>query len=313
MVPYEGSEVQMSKKKPIRSMLYVPGNKEKWLRTAPKHGSDAVILDLEDSVPTSEKNEARKLIQNALATLGACGHTVFVRTNSLETGLIEEDLKAVVHKGLYGILLPKAYRASDIFEVDKLLRKFEQQSKLQVGTILISPLIETAKAIHNTYKIGMASSRISYMSIGHAMSGDISRELGFTWTREGKETLYIRSKVLLDARAAGDRYPCAGPWSAIHDLDGFRSYCWEMKQLGYTGATVLHPSHVLIANDVFTPTADEVGYYKGLVRTIEEAEKSGFGAVLYEGQMIDLAMKKTALEILDLARQFGVLETEFFA
>lgn len=298
----------MAYAKPLRSMLWVPGNRERWMQNAPQYGADALILDLEDSVPLHEKPQARQLVRKALDTLGAAGQTLFVRVNDLESGLIQDDLEAIVSSGLYGILLPKVGGAENIVEADNLLKVFEGRAGLEVGTIFISPGIETAQAIREAYEIGRASPRVAYMGVGHIKSGDVARALGYVWSREGKETLFVRSKVLLDARAAGDPYPCAGPWSDIKDLEGLRAYCLEMRQLGYSGFTALHPSHVPIANEIFTPSRDEIAYWQGVVLAMEEAEKAGRAAVLYEGQMVDIAMVKTARDMLEMTRQLGILE-----
>lgn len=298
----------MAQAKPLRSILWVPGNKEQWIQNAPQYGADALILDLEDSVPPHEKPRARQLVRKALKTLGTAGGTIFVRVNDLESGLIEPDLEAVVSSGLYGIRLPKVRGAEDIVAVDGLLRVFEQRAGLAVGTVLTMPGLETARAIREAYEIVTASPRVCHTGVGHMKSGDAARALGYVWSKEGKETLYIRSKVLLDARAAGDPYPCAGPWSDIGDLEGLRAYCLEMRQLGYTGFTALHPSHVPIANEIFTPSRGEIAYWQGIILAMEEAEKANRAAVLYQGQMIDIAMAKTAKAMLEMARQLGIGE-----
>jgi len=297
----------MMRAKPLRSMLWVPGNKERWIQNAPQYGADALIIDLEDSVPPHEKQQARQLARNALDTLGAAGCTIIVRVNDLESGLIEQDLETVVSSGLYGIRLPKERGAKDIVEVDGLLKVFEQQAGLAVGSVLIMPGLETAQAIREAYEIVSASPRVCHAGVGHMKLGDAARALGYVWSREGKETLFVRSKVLLDARAAGDPYPCAGPWSDISDIEGLRGYCLEMRQLGYTGFTALHPSHVPVANEIFTPSQDEIDYWQGVVLAMEEAEKADSAAVVYQGQMIDIAMARTARDMLEIARQLGIL------
>ena len=112
------------KAKPLRSVLYVPGNKEDWMRKAPKYGADALILDLEDSVPLQEKAEARALVRNMLDELGDAGQTLVVRVNTLETGMTGDDLEAIVCDNLYCIILPKVQSPADIAEVEALWRFF---------------------------------------------------------------------------------------------------------------------------------------------------------------------------------------------
>ena len=298
----------MVQPKPLRSMLWVPGNREEWMQNAPQYGADALVLDLEDSVPLPEKVYARQLVRKILDTQGTAGYTTLVRVNDLESGLIEDDVEALVCSGLYGIVLPKVRSSEDIVQADILLKTLERRAGLEVGTILIKASIETARAIREAYEIVKASPRVCHTGIGHIKSGDTARALGYVWTREGKETFFVRSKVLLDARAAGDPYPCAGAWSDIRDLEGLRAYCLEMRQLGYTGIALLHPSHIPIANEIFTPSSDEIAYWRGVVQTMEEAEKAGRAAISYQGQMIDIAMVKMARDMLEMAQKLGVLK-----
>ena len=287
-------------------MLWVPGNRESWIEKAVATGADALILDLEDSVPYSEKVTARDIVARYLQTNTATDPAIFVRVNELGGGLIEDDIEAIVSPRLYGILVPKVSGPEDIVTVDTVLDHYERCAGLEPGQTIIKPGIETALGIREAYQIGLSSPRIAHIGVGHMKAGDASRSLGFQWTREGKETLYIRSKVLLDARAAGDPYPCADPWSDIGDLEGLRAYLVEMRQLGYTGFTPLHPSHVPIANEVFTPTSEEIEGWKGLIHEMGEARKQGRAAVIYQNQMVDIAMEKTARDMLDMARKLGL-------
>jgi citrate lyase subunit beta/citryl-CoA lyase len=143
------------------------------------------------------------------------------------------------------------------------------------------------------------------VSAAAGKGGDTARSLGYIWSKEATETLYIRSKVLLEARAAGLVYPLIASWFDVTDLDGLRADVHLNRQLGYSGQVVIHPSHVPIVNDVFTPTAEEIAYYKGLLAAMEEAGRQGTAAVTYAGTMVDIAMVKTAQQVLALARATG--------
>ena len=120
------------KAKPIRTELFVPGNKEDWMRRAPRFNADAYILDLEDSVPPPEKPAARESVARMVQELGEAGQTIVVRVNRLETGLTGGDLEAVVGPHLYCVLLPKVEGPADVVEVDILLRYFEREKGLEV-------------------------------------------------------------------------------------------------------------------------------------------------------------------------------------
>ena len=295
------------KAKPIRSELFVPGNKEDWMRKAPKYGADALILDLEDSVPVPEKPEARQLVRKMLEELGAAGQTLVVRVNRLETGLTGDDLEAITCPGLYSVMLPKTNGPADVVEVDVLLKHFERRAGMEVGTVLIDPFLETAEGIRRSYEIAIASPRVAHLGASGGRGGDTARSIGFDWTPEGMETLFLRSKVLVDSRSAGIPYPMSGGWMDIHNLDGLRSAAQQAKGLGYTGMHLIHPSHVPVVNEVFTPTAEEIARWQGLIRAMEEHRSIGGAAVTFDGDMVDIAHEQTARAMLEMARELGVL------
>lgn len=298
-----------SEAKPVRSALYVPGNKEDWMRKAPGYGSDALILDLEDSVPPEEKGEARLLVRKMLEELGAAGNTLFVRINQLDTGLTGDDLEAITCPQLYGVLVPKVQSPEDVVEVDILLKYFERRAGMEIGHVVIDPSLETAEGLRLAYEIAMASTRVAHMGASAGKDGDTARSIGYQWTPEGMESLFLRSKVLIDSRAAGIPYPLTGGWFDIRDLDGLRAYAQHAKQLGYTGMHLIHPYHVPVVNEVFTPTKGEIARWQGLIDAMEEQRSGGGAAVTYQGNMVDIAHEETARAMLKRARELGVVES----
>lgn len=291
--------------RPLRSLLFVPGNRASWMEKAPQYGADALILDLEDSVPLTEKANARPLVRQAIERLSTRGQTLYVRVNALESGMTGEDLQAIVCSGLNGLLPPKVETVKDVEQLDSLLTHCERQAGLALGQIELIPTLETARGIRNAYEIACASPRVVSIAAGAGRGGDTNRSLGYVWSREGMETLFIRSKVLLDARAAGIRYPLVASWFDVVDLDGLTADAHRNRQLGYTGMLLIHPSHVGPVNQIFTPSAEDVAYYKGLLAAMEVAERQGMAAVTYQGAMVDIAMVKTAQEVLALAQAVG--------
>ena len=210
--------------KPLRTMLYVPANKEDWVRKAPKYGADSLILDLEDSVPDPEKKTAREIVSRSVSELYENGVTVFVRVNAVDTGLTREDIKSALQKGLYGITLPMVRGPQDVIELDKMLTEEENLKGLPNGTVLIDPGLETATGLREAYEIGISSERVAHMGAGGGRGGDIARAVGYRWTPEMTETLFLRSKVLLDAKASGSPYPVTGLWQDIHDHEGLKNF-----------------------------------------------------------------------------------------
>jgi citrate lyase subunit beta/citryl-CoA lyase len=294
--------------KPLRSLLFVPGNKPAWMEKALGYGADALIFDLEDAVPMADKEAARVLVRQALERLHGRGPVLTVRINALETGYAGDDLEAVVCSGLAAIVVPKVETPADIAALDALLTQCERRAGLEIGQSEIFPTLETAKGIYSAYQIATCSSRVATVSAAAGKGGDTARSLGYIWSKEATETLYIRSKVLLEARAAGLAYPLIASWFDIADLDGLRADARLNRQLGYSGQVVIHPSHVPIVNDVFTPTVEEIAYYTGLLTAMENAAGQGTAAVRYQGAMVDIAMVKTAQQVLALARAVAAKE-----
>ena len=293
--------------KPLRSVMFVPGNKEDWMRKAPQYGPDALILDLEDSVPEYDKEAARSLVGKMIDELSARGQTLFVRVNRLETGMTGFDLEAVTRPGLYGILLPKVETPADVVEADVLLRYFERKAGMELNTVCIDPGLETAQGIRMAYEIAMASERVGHMGGSGGKGGDTARSVGYRWTLEGAETLYLRSKVLVDARAAGIQWPVSGGWFDIRDLDGLRFWANNIKALGYTGMNLIHPSHVPIVNEIFTPTAEEIAHWQGLLDAMDQSRREGTAAVTYAGDMVDVAHEETAKAMLEMCRRLELV------
>jgi len=296
----------MAKVRPLRTSMYVPGNKEDWMRKAPQYGSDALIFDLEDSVPVPDKEEARVLVRKMLEELGGEKPTLTVRVNRLETGLTCDDLEAITCPQLYGVLLPKVESSADVVEVDNLLSYFERKAGMEVGSVFVDPGLETAQSIRQSYEIATASPRIAHMGGSGGKGGDTSRSIGFQWTPEGLETLYLKSKVLIDVRSAGVPYPMSGGWFDIHDLEGLRSLAVQLRQLGYTGMHLIHPSHVPVVNEVFSPTSEDVRHWQGLVKAMEEMRATGGAAITFGGDMVDIAHEETARTMLAIAKEMGI-------
>ena len=292
--------------KPYRSLLFVPGNKPAWMEKAVGYGADCLILDLEDSVPDQEKVAARPLVKAGIKALKAKGQSVNVRVNGFSTGLTLDDLEAILCPELDGVSLPKVETVADMKELDALLTHLEKRMEIPVGSISTPLGCETAKAMRNIYEIATSCPRVRGVGLAAGPGGDAARAIGYIWSKEGMETLFLRSKAVLDARAAGIQYPTISSWWNIKDLEGLERDARWNRQLGFRGQTVMHPSHVPIVNKVFTPSAEEIAFYKGLIQAMEEAKKKGVAAVTYKGDMVDEAMVKTAREMLEFAKSIGL-------
>lgn len=292
---------------PIRSALFVPAHRRDWVGKAIRVSPGAAVLDIEDSVPPEFKAQAMENLKSEIAELKAAGVGAFVRVNPLYAGTGDE-LAAAVTDGLTAIVLPKARTVGDIARLHDLLSYQEGRAGVAHGAVGILPLPETAEGMRDASALAGASSRVRgiHGALSGPVSGDFAQAFGFRATGDGIEQLYLGSKLVLDSRAAGAMYPIAGIFGTpMDDLAATERLIRRARDLGYTGVSVMHPSHVAIANAVFRPTAEEVAYFEGLLKAFEDAEKSGLGAVKYQGAMVDYAMLPLAREIVAEARRYA--------
>lgn len=273
---------------PYRSVLFVPAHKPAWADKALASGADCVVLDLEDSVPAALKESSRALVRETLPRLREARPEVglFVRPNALSTRMAGADLEAVVCPELDGLFVPKVRDGSDVLRWETLIDWFEARNGAS-GLEMIVP-VEMVEAITNCVEIAGASPRVGAMIGPTSEHADIARAVGYRQSREGSETLYLRSRILLACRQFG-LHPLTGLWEDLADLDGLRAFADYGLQLGFRGAIAIHPTHVAVVNDVFTPSDDEVAYYEEMVAVLEQAVADGHGAVRFRGQHIDLA------------------------
>ena len=287
---------------PMRSLLFVPGHRETWPAKALASGVDGVILDLEDSVPANMKAEAREIVVASIRSLAAAPRRIgiYVRLNALETGMSGDDIEKVAIEGLDGFVLPKTYGEKDIIQFDALVTHYERRNGVKAGTFEFILSLETAQAYANCEKMLAASPRVATLFAGTARDADVSRNIGFEFTTEGLETLYLRSRAVLAVRAAGKDFPLVGLWQDLNDPEGARHFTLQNRQLGFRGQVAIHPSHVALANEVFTPSEADVVFYTGMIEAFDAAEAQGIAAISYEGHHIDYAHIKTAKAVLAL-------------
>ncbi|MCW2785372.1 MAG: citryl-CoA lyase [Marmoricola sp.] len=286
---------------PYRSILFVPAHKPDWAHKALATGADCIVLDLEDSVPADLKESSRKLVSETLPALRAARPEVglFVRPNALATKLAGADLEAVVCAELDGLFVPKVKDASDVLRWDTLIDWFEARNGA-TGLEMIIP-VEMVEAITNCFEIAAASPRVGAMIGPTSEHADIARAVGYRQSVGGSETLYLRSRILLACRQFG-LHAITGLWEDLGDLDGLRTFADYGLQLGFRGEIVIHPSHVAVVNEVFTPSDEEVAYHEDLVATVDAAVAVGDGAVRFRGQHVDLAHADKARDWLAHAR-----------
>lgn len=286
---------------PYRSILFVPAHKPDWAHKALASGADCVVLDLEDSVPDDRKVEARATVRESLPQLRAARPDVglFVRPNALATRTAGADLEAVVCPQLDGLFVPKVTGATDVLRWDTLIDWFEARNGGKNLEMIVP--VEMVEAITNCFEIAGASPRVGAMIGPTSEHADIARAVGYRQSKEGSETLYLRSRILLACRQYG-LHPLTGLWEDLVDLEGLRDFADYGLQLGFGGQVLIHPSHVDVVNDVYTPSDAEVAHYEAMVAAVDAAVADGHGAVRFGGQHIDLAHAQKARDWLAHAR-----------
>ena len=267
-------------------------------------GADAVIFDLEDSVPMAAKAEARALVAQAIEGAAAkAGPLVTVRVNAAATGLLEEDLQAIVRPGLFAIFLPKAEHVYEITTTASSLERLETARGMKAGSVEIVPMLESALGIYRCFDLLQASARVATSCIGSAQDGDLQTDLGCSWSSDGPELLYARSKVLLDTRAAGKAYPLDGVYSNLADEEGFLRDSRLSARIGYVGRTVIHPKQIAPARSAYAVPQEDIEYYRRVVSEFEAVEKAGTtAAITVDGKLVDYAMYSRAKTVLELAK-----------
>ncbi len=279
---------------PVRSMLFTPGNRLDMLAKAVISGTDAVIVDLEDSVSTDSKPQARDNLQQ----LAESPVPYFVRTNAIETGLLWDDVVAAGQAPVVGVIIPKAEDPKMVSRVDGALTALELTTGKEAGSITVIPLIESALGVRLTYEMAKASDRVECVMFGGGEQGDLVADLGVEWTPAGTGLMQARSQVLLSSRAAGVPYPMEAVFMDFRNPDGLRVECELARTLGYVGKVAIHPAQVEVINDVFTPSAEVVEYQKKVLAAFEEAEAAGKASIAVDGKMVDYAVARVARTII---------------
>ncbi|HLB23338.1 MAG TPA: CoA ester lyase [Dehalococcoidia bacterium] len=282
-----------------RTLLFVPGNRQRMLDRAPRSGADIIVADLEDAVPAGEKREARRMVRALVAGAGESGARVFVRVNNVHTGLARGDLMEVVRAGLAGVVHPKTDHAQDLRDLDVLLREAELRNKVRPGDVAVVPLIETPRAILRCEEIARATDRVAALSLG---GEDYTAELGVA--RSDEALAYARGVIVTVAAATG--VPAIDtPYPAIDDERGLLRETRLASAMGFRGKYVIHPGQVGSVNAVFSPTVEDVAAARRIVEAARRAEKQRKGSVALDGRMIDAPIVERARRLLETAERIA--------
>jgi citrate lyase subunit beta / citryl-CoA lyase len=284
-----------------RSMLYMPVVERRFVTAAWRRGSDAIILDLEDSVPPHLKAHARTLVKEAIGLAARGGAWICVRINSES---VLEDLDAAVWPGLELVIRPKAEHAVEISEVDAALSGLERARSIEQGTIAIWPLIETAVGVTNAYEIAAASDRVTMFGGGQGY--DMSLDLGVAMFGGFDQFLYGRGEAELASRALGKEpanclfYPDES--GEVADAAWARAYAETLKSCGFRTSTALHPGAVDALNQGMTPTPAEIEAARSVLARVGHLALTEEGWVEAGGQVIDCYEVDRARRLIEWAQ-----------
>lgn len=277
-----------------RSYLYVPATSADRMAKAAGRGADAVIFDLEDSVPAGGKDAARALLAGFLPGLEP-GAGVWVRVDSAS---LDRDIPAVVGPALAGVVVPKATPAL-LATADARLIAAERAAGLPAGSVRVVALLESAYGVLHAEEVA-AAPRVDRLGVGEA---DLVGELGLQPGPDRAELTGIRLQVVLASAAAGIEPPIGPVDTSTTDLDALRTSTESLLRQGFRARTAVHPRQLAVINDVFTPSAAEVARAEEMVAGLEAARSRGSGvAVDRDGRILDAAVVRAARDVLARAR-----------
>ena len=295
--------------RPNRCQLFGPGSRPAIFEKMASSDADVINLDLEDSVAPTDKDSARANIIKAISDVDWGDKTLSVRINGLDTPYWYRDVVDLLEQAgerLDQIMIPKVGCAADVYTVDALVTAIET-AKGRTKKISFEVIIESAAGIAHVEEIAAASPRLQAMSLGAA---DFAASMGMQTTGIGgtQENYYMlrdgakhwsdpwhwaQTAIVAACRTHGV-LPVDGPFGDFSDDEGYRAQARRSATLGMVGKWAIHPKQIALANEVFTPPAHKVAEAKEILAAMEEATRTGAGAVVYKGRLVDIASIKQA-------------------
>tara|TARA_R110001606_G_scaffold182040_2_gene328705 strand:- start:3090 stop:4001 length:912 start_codon:yes stop_codon:yes gene_type:complete len=276
-----------------RSLLYVPANSERFIAKAHTRAADAIILDLEDSVPESERARARDMLPDSIASVTQSGADATVRINRPLRHMVK-DVEAAVKAGAKALFVTKVDGPGHLKLVDELVSEVEREADRPSGDVRLIPMLETASAYFKAVDVARGSARNVGMNLG---GEDFALDVGMT---PDTETLLMPKQTLVIAAKAAQIMAMGfiGTVADYTDIDNFRATVRRSRKFGFEAASVIHPSGVAILNEEFTPSAEEVEAARRIIAAYEDAKQQGIGAIKVDGKMIDVPVAVRAERLL---------------
>lgn len=280
-----------------RSRLIMPANAPKFVEKAWQRNADAVVLDLEDSVPQAEKATTRELIKSQVQLVGKGGSDVLVRVNHDERWL-QADLDAAVWPGVAGIVFPKVESAADIMKIERRIAELENERDVPAGQIKISVLIESCKGLLRMDEIAGSSERIDSLTLGNE---DFLRDAGIQDCADTFQAMLQPRMQLLFAARAHAKIPMGliGSLANYNAADAFGQSAELAYKHGFLGASCIHPGNVETLNQAFSPKRDETEQAQNIIEAFEAAIAQGRASTTHAGKMIDYVHYEKAKTLLE--------------
>lgn len=278
----------------MRSLMFVPAHNQKLLDSSVRRDADVLLLDIEDSVPLCDKQQARDNIKAFVKREDLNGKLIFPRVNDRESGELLKDLYQLTIEGVAGFMYPKATKGEDIYFLGKLLETIEYEKHIPIGTFKIIPLIETAGAIVNIKEICTACHRVCAVTFG---CEDYVTDLRGKHDPDGNSIFFARNEIVNAARSTGV-IPIDTVHIKVHDLEDLEKNLKVAKNLGFEGMLILNPKELPLCHKYFSPSEEEVAWAKEMVELADEAVREGKGVAVKEGKFIGPPMVKMARNIM---------------
>jgi len=293
-----------------RSILFIPGIRPDFFESIDRLKCDAIIFDLEDSVAVTHKKQARETIYNFLNNNDLKNKEVIVRVNNPSTDFYRDDIKLLFSVLPHTVMIPKVESRDEILQVNWDLSAIEQKQKVDNSTEII-PLIETAKGLSNRQEIVMACPRVTTISFG---AEDLSADLRIERVpmRVNPMLTFVMIELILLARTANIYYiDSVFPWFRTKkELEDFEQECLYARHMGAIGKMLIHPNHIEICNNVFTPSQEEIKRAEDSLKTLDSVSKKGLGAAILDDRMIDAPQIKASYDLLERAKLLGAYPTK---
>lgn len=264
--------------RPRRSVLYMPGANERALEKAKDIPADALILDLEDAVAPDAKDEARDRVCAAAASGDYGEREITIRANGIGTRWHDADMAAIAAAGPDAVVVPKIDSVDDVRAIEAALERHGAPDRTKIWA-----MVETPIAMLDGRAIAASSERLTVLVMG---TNDLAKELRASHVPGRQPLLTGLGLSLLAARATG-KVILDGVYNDVKDLDGFRAECEQGAAMGFDGKTLIHPTQVEPANELFAPSPEAIESAREIIAAFEEAERDGRGVVTVNGRMIE--------------------------